>query len=209
MLASKVDPESAICATCGGPAEVETFWSTSPDRPGYRVLKRKTACAKASVRRGYRARFSQAPRCAILIEELTEEAILPPIPLRSLTMSPAESHSPEESPRPVRGRVPAEVRSQILEFHSQGLPLESIAEKTQRSVATIRKIVGEGDDEGQDDSSQEPLRLDVLDLDDVIEFLSDLPEEAMDEILQLARLQRERRHLRSSLEIRLRDLRRS
>jgi len=40
----------------------------------------------------------------------------------------------------------------------------------------------------------------------VIDFLSSLPEEAIEEILQLARLQRERRQLRSSLEIRLRDL---
>jgi hypothetical protein len=103
----------------------------------------------------------------------------------------------EEGPKSGRGRLPAEVRTQILEMHAQGLSVETIAERTLRSVATIRKLVSE-------ETSVDPPS--DYDLDEVIDFLSGLPEEAIAEITQLARLQRERHQLRSSLEIRLRDL---
>ena len=108
----------------------------------------------------------------------------------------------EEVPKPGRGRLPSEVRAHIQELHAQGVSVETIAERTLRSVATIRKVVN---GESSNDLTETPTNQDH-DLDEVIDFLSSLPEEAIEEILQLARLQRERRHLRSSLEIRLRDL---
>ncbi|MBT9585513.1 hypothetical protein IV102_19380 [bacterium] len=113
-----------------------------------------------------------------------------------------DQRSMEDVPKTGRGRLPSEVRAQIQELHAQGVSVETIAERTLRSVATVRKIVNE---DSSIDSTETPNNQDQ-DLDEVIDFLSSLPEEAIEEILQLARLQRERRQLRSSLEIRLRDL---
>lgn len=189
------------CSKCGGPAEVETFWSTSPERPGYRVLKKKISCGKPPTRRGYGARAQRG--CPVIIEELAEEPLqLHPVrrPLMATGKPTPISRSLEEVPKSGRGRLPGEVRSQILEMHAEGLSVEVIAERVSRSAAAVRKVVG-GDVSVE--SWDEP------DLDDVIDFLSNLPEEAIEEVLQLARLQREKRQLRSSLETRLRDLRRT
>ena len=103
-----------------------------------------------------------------------------------------------EGSAPSRGRLPGEVRSQILELSAEGLIPEEIAHKVGRSLAAVRKVL-----------SVEESLVDgpaVLDLDKVIDFLSDLPEEAVQEVMQLAQLQRERSQLRSSLEMRLRGL---
>jgi len=157
----------------------------------------------------------------------------------------------EEAPR--RGRLPAEVRSHILELHQQGTSVEEIAERLNRSAATVRKVVGESESALEEtgrleqssgsplkgDSAREsalkvvelPLKRDeateslvnreesteisweategLASIDEVIEFLAGMPEEAIEELLQLARLQREQRLLRSSLEMRLRDLKKA
>lgn len=190
------------CVKCGGPAEVETFWSTSPERPGYRVLKRKICCGKPPVRRGYRARVQRT--CPVIIEELAEEPIIiirnnPRRPVMAKSLPTPISQNLEDLPKSGRGRLPGEVRSQILELHSQGMPPELIAERTTRSLATVKKVVA---CENSVENWDEP------DLDEVIEFLSTLPEEALDEVLQLSRLHRERRSLRNSLETRLKELKR-
>ncbi|MBX3172184.1 MAG: hypothetical protein KF760_32565 [Candidatus Eremiobacteraeota bacterium] len=97
-----------------------------------------------------------------------------------------------------RGRLPAELRNQILEMSSTGISPEDIAMRVGRSPAAVRKVL----------STEEAPGENLLELDQVIDFLSSLPEEAIEEVLQLARLQRERTQLRSSLEIRLKDMKR-
>lgn len=70
---------------------------------------------------------------------------------------------------------------------------------TSASPAAVRKVL----------ASEELSGDNPLDLDGVIDFLSALPEEAIEEVMQLARLQRERVQLRSSLEIRLKDMKKA
>ena len=106
-----------------------------------------------------------------------------------------------ESLSPVRGRLPAETRAQIEDLAARGLTTEEIALRTSRSVAAVRKVLS------PDESMTEGLA--ILDLDRVIDFLAGLPEEAVEEVNQLARLQRERTLLRSSLEIRIRDIKKT
>lgn len=126
----------------------------------------------------------------------------PPWPSEGVEMSSKDSREnltdTSEGSAPSRGRLPGEVRSQILEMSAEGLSPEEIAHRVGRSLAAVRKVL-----------SVEESLLDgpaVLDLDKVIDFLSDLPEEAVQEVMQLAQLQRERSQLRSSLEMRLRGL---
>lgn len=61
-----------VCPQCGGPAEMETFWSTSPNRPGLKILKRQIFCGKRP-KRGFRNRPSS--NCPVVVEEIGTEAI--------------------------------------------------------------------------------------------------------------------------------------
>lgn len=97
-----------------------------------------------------------------------------------------------------RGRLPGEMRSQILELGAEGFSPEEIARRIGRSVAAVRKVLAV-----EDSMIDGPA---PLDLDRVIDFLAELPEEAVTEMIRLAQLHRERNQLRSSLEGRLRDL---
>lgn len=94
-----------------------------------------------------------------------------------------------------RGRLSSEHRAYILEAHANHDSIEIIAERLGRSVESIRKVV---------DEYQEPRPLpETWELDEVLHFLADLPEEAMGEILQLSRLQRQSNQLRESLALRM------
>ena len=205
-----------ICPSCGGPAEMETFWSTSPQRPGLKILKRQIFCGKRP-RRGFRNRAVTG--CPVVVEEIgTEPVADAPQPARKLQLSIVKLEvvsPPESEERPMnpkgprensmessegialgRGRLPAELRNQILEMSSNGMTPEDIAMRVGRSPAAVRKVLSTEESPGEN----------LLELDHVIDFLASLPEEAIEEVLQLARLQRERSQLRSSLEIRLKDM---
>lgn len=94
-----------------------------------------------------------------------------------------------------RGRLSSEHRAYILEAHANHESIEVIAERLGRSVDSIRRVVEE---------HQEPQeKAEFWELDDVLYFLAELPEEAMDEVLQLSRLQRQTNQLRHSLTQRL------
>ena len=224
-------PEEAVgtnfvCPRCGGPAEMETFWSTSPNRPGLKILKRQIFCGKRP-RRGFRNRPTSG--CPVVVEEIGTEKLVEQAfressdpPARKLHLSivklevqpPADSEAstqtnsnthredPMESTEGLalgRGRLPAELRNQILEMSAGGMSIEDIALRVSRSPAAVRKVL----------ASEELPGESSLDLDGVIDFLSSLPEEAIQEVMQLARLQRERVQLRSSLEIRLKDMKKA
>ena len=234
QLGLSTSPEKAIganfvCPQCGGPAETETFWSTSPDRPGLQILKRQTFCGKRP-RRGFRKRPNTT--CPVVVEEIgtqnldarcearqRSEPVYQEAPnARKLLLSlvklevqppsggevfPMSSNTPREDPMEStegsalgRGRLPAELRNQILEMSANGMAQEEIALRVGRSPAAVRKVL----------ASEEVPGENLLELDGVIDFLSSLPEEAIQEVMQLARLQRERSQLRSSLEIRLKDM---
>ena len=227
-LASPSDEAAGInfiCPQCGGPAVMETFWSTSPERPGLRILKRQIFCGKRP-RRGFRNR--PITGCPVLVEEIGTESLTEPVypekpepPARKLHLSlvklevppPTDSeamcvnsNTPREDPMESteglalgRGRLPAELRNQIQEMSANGMTVEDIALRISRSPAAVRKVL----------ASEEMPGDNSMDLDGVIDFLSSLPEEAIQEVMQLARLQRERAQLRTSLEIRLKDMKKA
>jgi len=197
---------------------METFWSTSPDRPGLKILKRQIFCGKRP-RRGFRNRPTTT--CPVVVEEIGTESVSPEAvapSARKLHLSivklevqppiyheviPLNSTTPREDPMesteglaPGRGRLPTELRNQIQEMSVNGIAIEDIALRVGRSPAAVRKVLASDEMPGEN----------PLDLDGVIDFLSSLPEEAIQEVMQLARLQRERVQLRSSLEIRLKDM---
>jgi hypothetical protein len=178
-----------VCPRCGGPAEMETFWSTSPNRPGLKILKRQIFFGTEAI--------SETPRKL----QLTIVRPDPPLPEgEPPSMNPTEQ--PAENREGVslgRGRLPAELRQQILQLAADGLPPDDIAVQVGRSPAAVRKVL----------AADEVAEGQALELDQVIEFLASLPDEGLDEVAQLARLQRQRDQLRSSLEIRLQDLKRN
>lgn len=190
---------------------METFWSTSPQRPGLKILKRQVFCGKRP-RRGFRNRPTTG--CPVVVEEIGTEPdgemaapsrklqlsivkleVVPPLESEDLPMNSKVTESSEGSALG-RGRLPAELRNQILEMSTSGVSPEDIALRIGRSPAAVRKVLSAEESPGES----------LPELDQVIDFLSSLPEEAIEEVLQLARLQRERTQLRSSLEIRLKDM---
>ena len=86
----------------------------------------------------------------------------------------------------------------MLEAHANQESIEIIAERLGRSTESIRKVVEE-----QQLPVSEGARTMLWELDDILDFLAELPEEAMDELAQLSRLQRQTNHLRQSLSSRL------
>lgn len=203
-----------VCPRCGGPAQMETFWSTSPTRPGLKILKRQIFCGKRP-RRGFRNR--PTTNCPVVVEEIGTEAIneaprklqltilrldTPPLPEgEPLIMNPKEQPAEGREGVPLgRGRLPAELRQQILQLAAEGLRPEEIAIQVGRSPAAVRKVLA------ADETLEEQI---TPELDQVIEFLASLPDEGLDEVAQLARLQRQRNQLRSSLETRLQDIKKA
>ena len=96
-----------------------------------------------------------------------------------------------------RGRLSSEHRAYVLDAHARQESVEVIARRLGRSVESIRKVL-----EGSSESVQ-VAEADPWDLDEMIDYLADLPEEAMHEVLELSRLQRRSNELRQSLSERL------
>lgn len=115
--------------------------------------------------------------------------------------SSVETEQPHPStPKGTQGRVPAEVRAQMLELGQQGLSLQQLAQQTGRSLSAVRKII----QPDQPDCEQVTDVSTDASLDQIVEFLAELPDEAMQEVLQLAQLSQQSRQLRNQLEARLR-----
>lgn len=110
----------------------------------------------------------------------------------------------EMQPKPgIRGPVPAEVRAQILDLHQQQVPLEVIAQRVSRSLQTVTKIVS-GDAPSPELKKTWAAEPAEVELDLVVDFLAELPEEALQEMLQLAQLTRQHQQLLEQVQRRLR-----
>ncbi|MBN9420574.1 hypothetical protein ABS71_16345 [bacterium SCN 62-11] len=79
LVPAKKAEASGTCPQCGGPAEIDLFWSTSPDTPGRKVLKRQICCGG---RRARASRFRPSPvaRCPVRVEVVQEEETPEPEP---------------------------------------------------------------------------------------------------------------------------------
>ena len=67
-----------ICPGCGGPAEVDLFWSSSPETPRLKLLKKQICCGG---RPGRSARFRTTPvaRCpvqVVIMETASESEVV-------------------------------------------------------------------------------------------------------------------------------------
>ena len=110
----------------------------------------------------------------------------------------------------IRGRIPQPVQEQILAMHRQGMSIASIATVTSRSVASIQKLVDGGTEEDSDVAAPPAAKASAShapqnapDLDEVVDFLAQFPDELLDELFEVARLAREQAQLRTRLEHRL------
>jgi hypothetical protein len=95
-----------------------------------------------------------------------------------------------------RGRFSSDLRNQVLELNAQSLTAEEIALRIGRSPAAVSNVLSA--------QNSTPQVANLIELDEVIQFLSELPEEALQEVIQLARIQQKQTRLRQSLEARLR-----
>lgn len=74
IIREKKPVAGEVCPTCGGPAEVDLFWSTSADNPGVKILKRQTCCG-GHPRRSSRYHPSEkvVARCPVRVEIVATE----------------------------------------------------------------------------------------------------------------------------------------
>lgn len=72
VIPPKKAEATGTCPLCGGPAEIDLFWSTSVDQPGVKVLKRQICCGG---RRGRPSRFRTAEthHCPVQVEILESQ----------------------------------------------------------------------------------------------------------------------------------------
>lgn len=100
-----------------------------------------------------------------------------------------------------KGRLSSDERQQIVELSLQGLSCEEIASSVGRSLKLVQKLLTEQTQELPPPTAR-PAQ--GGELDRVVDFLAELPDEAQEEVVKLARLQRESQALRRELEQRLR-----
>lgn len=118
-------------------------------------------------------------------------------------------------PKGKKGPTPRHVREKIVELAGQGLDVAEIARLTGRSEATVAKFLNRpapvapavgrapASRPAEKPLSEEPTG---TDLDRVIQFLAQLPEEAVQDIVSLTKLEREANRLREQIASKLTDL---
>ena len=81
-----------VCPLCGGPAEVDLFWSISSENPGVRVLKKQTCCG-GHPRRSSRYHSSEkvAGRCPVWVEIVDTELETPAAELEDTSLDEPET----------------------------------------------------------------------------------------------------------------------
>lgn len=194
-----------VCPLCGGPAEVDLFWSTSKDNPGVKVLKKQTCCG-GHPRRTSRYHSSERvmAHCPVRVEIVVTEmetpaAELPEPETVTLRLVPADrvgdsgkvvAHCP----------VPVKIVTSEMEAPAAELPEPILVQEEETSLeepetVVLRLVPAQ-------DPSPPASRDPVGDLDAVLSFLSGCPDEALDEIGRLAELTREFKARRLGLKLR-------
>jgi len=102
-----------------------------------------------------------------------------------------------EGPSLTRGRIPAEQRALILQMHAANQSVDAIAAHFGRSVEAVRKLV-ESQEVRPDAEAETGWALD-----EILDFLAELPDQALTELTELARIQRQADQLRGRLALRL------
>ena len=74
VIPSRKIAMSDCCPECGGPAEVDLFWSTSPQEPGLKTLKKQICCGGRPGRNS-RHRPTPAPRCPVQVVVVETHAL--------------------------------------------------------------------------------------------------------------------------------------
>lgn len=95
---------------------------------------------------------------------------------------------------------------QILELVAAGETLEVIANRLGRSLEAVRRAAAEG--RTPQKHIQEPEEIEVkaeIELDEVVDFLSSLPDDGLREVCELASLERKSRRLKQQLLTRLNE----
>lgn len=97
------------CPLCGGPAEVDLFWSTSKDNPGVKILKKQTCCG-GHPRRSSRNHPSEKglARCPVQVEIVATETETPSAELQEAILVPEEETSLQEPETVALRLVPAQ-----------------------------------------------------------------------------------------------------
>lgn len=177
---------AAICPHCGAPAEMEEFWSSSPDDPTQQIHKRQIRCSTRAVRKKSRWNLqSNDKACPVVIELLGARKISAPEEFK------------ESSGKAPRKNLSAEEKNVILTLDAEGKSPEEIAAATNCSTATILRLVPR---------TGPPPANPGIDLDQAIHFLAQLPEEALQEIGEIVALTRHQQALRRQLQSRLRTV---
>ena len=190
---------AAACPHCGGPAEVEEFWSTSPDEPTQQVLKRQVRCTKRT-RRKSRWNLSAVDKaCPVIVEHLSVKSVV----VSEHTEPDVSQELENSSGKLTRGKIPAEVKTMILTLDAEGKTPEEIAAVTNRSPATILRLVTRSYEPSVENPPVTAPPKPSLCLERAIDFLAELPDEALQEIAEIASLIRRQQNLRERLELRL------
>lgn len=190
---------NAHCPACGGPAFEEQFWSESPEEPGVRILKYMLWCGGRPFGK-LRPRPGNPPKhCPVVVKEI-ERQTLEEKPMQA----PLEA-TEVQAPKSVRGRLSRETREEIFRLSQEGQSIAEIAQAIGRSEGVVSKLLL-GETRELDAVKPAPSREDLPGLNQTIEFLAQLPDDAIEEVVKVARLQREHSQLRQSLENRLKRL---
>lgn len=120
LLPPKKAEAGETCPQCGGPAEVDLFWSTSPENPGQKVLKKQICCGGRPGRNS-RYRTSPVTHCPVQVMILEQAEVV------------ALASPPEPNPEPdlsLTARLDAAVELLALLSEAECLQLVEAARLT-------------------------------------------------------------------------------
>lgn len=170
-----------ICPLCGGPAEVDLFWSTSKDNPGVKILKKQTCCG-GHPRRSSRYHPSEKglARCPVQVEIVATET--------ETSLEEPESAAADCS-------VTAEMQAPAAELPEPIFVPEEETSLQEPETVVLRLVPAQAPPPA---APRDP----VGELDAVLSFLSGCPDDALDEIGRLAELTRQYKARRLCLKLR-------
>lgn len=187
------------CPACGKEAIVTEYWSTSPQRPQVRLLKRQTSC-EGKPQKGRRWGGSTSTTCPVVTEVLREELLADPKPAEATQATKGGIDMPDKlanlpySESSSNGKIANDEQGLAGTGRISGEEPTRVARMPQqvsRSTRVVQKVMDYGSDPSD---SRLAARVDRL-----IELLVDLPEPALEPLLSLVKLKRQEKHIRRSL----------